>query len=424
MARIYREMPVNSIWEGAGNIMALDLLRALRKADAAAALAHELAPAQGAHPALDRLAAALPARVEQMATEVEARRLAQDVALAVQAALLYQTAPAAVFARLLRFAPGRQLGPGLRHAAGQPPISTPSSPAPCRADATRTRQRNDMPDLILHHYPSSPFSEKIRLALGYKKLAWKSVIIPAIMPKPDVIALTGGYRKTPILQVGADVYCDTALICDVLEHVAARAHAVPAAPQGRLARVRAVGRHHAVLGRHGLQPAAQGRGPCVRQGAARSGQGLRRGPQGHERRHDPPAARPTPPPPTAPTCAASRTWSEEHDFLFGTEPCVADFADLPLALVHPRPGAGAGRHPERHAGGGRVDGPLAAIGHGGMDKFDSADAITVAQRRRADAAGPEPADRQRLPGRPRHRAGHAASPSPPRASARSRPRAC
>ncbi|NNU43045.1 isovaleryl-CoA dehydrogenase [Ramlibacter montanisoli] len=98
MARIYREMPVNSIWEGAGNIMALDLLRAIRKADAAAALAQELAPAKGAHPALDRMAAALPARVEAMATEVEARRLAQDVALAVQAALLRQTAPEAVFA--------------------------------------------------------------------------------------------------------------------------------------------------------------------------------------------------------------------------------------------------------------------------------------------------------------------------------------
>ena len=97
MARIYREMPLNSIWEGAGNIMALDLLRALRKADAAAALAHELAPAKGMHPALDHLAASLPARVELMATEMEARRLAQDVALAVQAALLAQTAPAAVF---------------------------------------------------------------------------------------------------------------------------------------------------------------------------------------------------------------------------------------------------------------------------------------------------------------------------------------
>ncbi|MDB5898800.1 MAG: acyl-CoA dehydrogenase, partial [Ramlibacter sp.] len=87
MARIYREMPLNSIWEGAGNIMALDLLRALRKADAAAALAHELAPPRGMHPALDQLAAALPTRVEEMSTEIEARRLAQDVALAVQAAL-------------------------------------------------------------------------------------------------------------------------------------------------------------------------------------------------------------------------------------------------------------------------------------------------------------------------------------------------
>ena len=97
MARIYREMPLNSIWEGAGNIMALDLLRALRKGDVASALARELAPAKGAHAALDRLAASLPTRVEHMATEMEARRLAQDVALAVQAAILYQSAPTAVF---------------------------------------------------------------------------------------------------------------------------------------------------------------------------------------------------------------------------------------------------------------------------------------------------------------------------------------
>ena len=96
MARIYREMPLNSIWEGAGNIMALDLLRATRKGDVVAALAHELAPARGAHATLDRLADALPSRIDAMATEPEARRLAQDVALAVQAALLAQTAPPAV----------------------------------------------------------------------------------------------------------------------------------------------------------------------------------------------------------------------------------------------------------------------------------------------------------------------------------------
>ena len=97
MARIYREMPLNSIWEGAGNIMALDLLRAVRRADTAAALAAELAPARGAHPALDRMASALPLRVDAMTTEAEARRLAQDVALAVQAALLYRSAPGSVF---------------------------------------------------------------------------------------------------------------------------------------------------------------------------------------------------------------------------------------------------------------------------------------------------------------------------------------
>ncbi|MBU1359220.1 MAG: isovaleryl-CoA dehydrogenase [Gammaproteobacteria bacterium] len=96
MARVYREMPLNSIWEGAGNIMALDLLRATRKGDVVAALAQELAPARGAHAALDRLADALPQRIEAMAGEVEARRLAQDVALAVQAALLVQSAPPAV----------------------------------------------------------------------------------------------------------------------------------------------------------------------------------------------------------------------------------------------------------------------------------------------------------------------------------------
>ncbi len=75
------------------------------------------------------------------------------------------------------------------------------------------------PTLILHHYPTSPFAEKTRLMLGYKNIPWKSVVIPMVSPKPDVVALTGGYRKTPVLQIGADIYCDTALIADVLEHI-------------------------------------------------------------------------------------------------------------------------------------------------------------------------------------------------------------
>ena len=53
--------------------------------------------------------------------------------------------------------------------------------------------------------------------MGLKKLAWQSVQIPLIMPKPDLTALTGGYRKTPVLQIGAEIYCDTNRIARELE---------------------------------------------------------------------------------------------------------------------------------------------------------------------------------------------------------------
>jgi glutathione S-transferase len=74
-----------------------------------------------------------------------------------------------------------------------------------------------MTALILHHYDFSNYSEKVRLALGYKGLTWRSVIIPPIAPKPDLTPLTGGYRRTPVLQIGADIYCDTSLIVRELE---------------------------------------------------------------------------------------------------------------------------------------------------------------------------------------------------------------
>ncbi len=76
-----------------------------------------------------------------------------------------------------------------------------------------------MTDLILHHYDASPFSEKVRLLLGLRGLAWRSVIQPTIMPKPELTPLTGGYRRIPVLQAGADVYCDSQVI---LAEVAAR----------------------------------------------------------------------------------------------------------------------------------------------------------------------------------------------------------
>ena len=74
-----------------------------------------------------------------------------------------------------------------------------------------------MTDIILHHYEISPYSEKVRIGLGLKALAWGSVEIPVIMPKPDLTALTGGYRKAPVLQIGADIYCDSQLIMRELE---------------------------------------------------------------------------------------------------------------------------------------------------------------------------------------------------------------
>jgi len=89
-----------------------------------------------------------------------------------------------------------------------------------------------MSDLILHHYPPSPFAEKVRRMLGLKGLAWKSVTIPRWMPKPDLMPLTGGYRRTPVLQVGADIYCDTACIARFLDGLEPRPPLWPSGTRG------------------------------------------------------------------------------------------------------------------------------------------------------------------------------------------------
>ena len=89
-----------------------------------------------------------------------------------------------------------------------------------------------MSEIILHHYATSPFSEKVRLVLGMKGLRWRSVTVPVIMPKPDVVALTGGYRRTPFLQIGADVYCDSLLMCRVIDRMAPEPPLFPAETAG------------------------------------------------------------------------------------------------------------------------------------------------------------------------------------------------
>jgi glutathione S-transferase len=99
-----------------------------------------------------------------------------------------------------------------------------------RQHASSQKETVSMTDIILHHYDVYPYSEKVRIGLGLKGLAWGSVEIPMIMPKPDLTALTGGYRKTPVLQIGADIYCDSQLTMRELE----RRHPTPSFyPAGR-----------------------------------------------------------------------------------------------------------------------------------------------------------------------------------------------
>ena len=72
---------------------------------------------------------------------------------------------------------------------------------------------------ILHQYAFSPFSEKIRTIFGYKQVAWQSVEIPGLPPRPLLTPLTGGYRRTPVMQIGADIYCDTNVIVPALDRL-------------------------------------------------------------------------------------------------------------------------------------------------------------------------------------------------------------
>lgn len=241
-----------------------------------------------------------------------------------------------------------------------------------------------MPDLILHHYPSSPFAEKIRLILGYKQLAWRSVFIPMIMPKPDLTALTGGYRKTPVLQIGADIYCDTALICDVLEHIVPTPTLYPDAIKGA-ARIVAQWADSALFTASmawNFQPAgvaqvfagapAEGVQAFVADRAAmRSG-----------------AARMS----STDAAATYKSYLRRlanmlhgQDFLFGKQPCVADFAAYhPLWFTQERTPALAGifdATPEVKAWMARMK----AIGHSISSPCSAEEALKVARTSRAVA---------------------------------------
>lgn len=234
-----------------------------------------------------------------------------------------------------------------------------------------------MNDLILHHYPSSPFSEKIRLILGAKKLPWKSVHMPPILPKPDLVALTGGYRRAPVLQVGADIYCDSALICDVLEHIRPEPTLYPPHLKG-VCRIFAqwadTALFWAAMG-YNLQP--RGVAHVFAKAPPESAKAFgedRKAMSANMVRLRPGDA-----------TSAYRSYlrrianmADEHDFLFGMEPCVADFAayhgiwytrtQVPLLadILNATPSVGEWAN------------RMEAIGHGAMSALAAADAIAVA----------------------------------------------
>ena len=234
-----------------------------------------------------------------------------------------------------------------------------------------------MTDLILHHYPESPFSEKVRLMLGFKKLAWKSVHVPRIQPKPDVVALTGGYRRTPFLQVGADIYCDTALIGDVLEHVQPEPPIYPPHLKG-VSRIFAQWADNTLFWTamtYNIQPksaAAMFPNEAVAQAFLADRKAMR---------SNMTQLRP------ADATSAYRSYlrriahmADEHDFLFGAEPCVADFAAY-HALWYTRHRAPV-MADILQATPSLIEwmDRLAALGHGRPEPLSAEDAVTVAQK--------------------------------------------
>jgi len=234
-----------------------------------------------------------------------------------------------------------------------------------------------MADVILHHYPTSPFAEKVRLMLGYKKLAWKSVVIPMIMPKPDVVALTGGYRKTPVLQIGADIYCDTALIADVLEHLQPEPSFYPEPSKG-MGRTLAQWADTTLFWTamaYNFQPAGTaqvfaGAPPEAAKAFAEDRQAMRQG---------------MPRMPAADATAAYKSYLrrmsdmlDDWPFLLGAMPGIADFSAYhPLWFTRTRTPAMAGILNTTPAVLAWMD-RMADMGHASFDKFSAADAIAVA----------------------------------------------
>ena len=226
-----------------------------------------------------------------------------------------------------------------------------------------------MADLILHHFAASPFSEKVRLMLGYKQLGWKSVIVSNILPKPDVLTLTGGYRRTPFLQIGADIYCDTALIADVLEHLRPAPTLYPE-PGRALARILAQWADDTLF----WAAVTYNRGASAELPAAvledRKAMGF-----------DVEWRRPADATPAYKSYLRRLSdLLQDQPFLLGSKPCIADFSAYhALWLAHLRAPAPVDLPLHAPALTGWLD-RMHAIGHGSVEPFDAAQAIATAAK--------------------------------------------
>lgn len=217
--------------------------------------------------------------------------------------------------------------------------------------------------LILHHYELSPYAEKIRLMLGQTRLHWQSVLSPEQPPRPNVDPLSGGYRRIPIAQIGADIFCDTFVISQEVatlanapeldpEHVKEDAAAIMALAEGdvffaaigSVPPVTLIGNLVRHFGLFGALKFALDRGRMMRDATMKP-------PQGE-------AAR-----------TVMRNFLEElerrladQDYLTGASPSIADFSAFHPLWLH----VSSSRRPldQRFANVGRWYDRIAAIGHG------------------------------------------------------------
>jgi glutathione S-transferase len=234
-----------------------------------------------------------------------------------------------------------------------------------------------MPDLILHHYAGSPFSEKVRLILGFKRMAWQSVIVPAVLPKPDVMALTGGYRRTPFMQIDADIYCDTALMCHVIDALQPEPPLYPQATAG-LAEILAQWADATlfwVAVPYTMQPAGMGH---VLKGATPD---MLKAFGADRAAMNPNLRRPTLPDGAAVLhtylSRLEQMLAAGDHFLLGTQPCIADFSaaqSVWFMRLAPPIAALLDAYPKLTAWYERVN----ASGQGRFTKMTSAEAIAVA----------------------------------------------